>query len=127
MDHAFECVPIDFVAQLHLDGALARSSGKSFAREFSVFVEGDAINFDTPAGAKVHDHVPVQAGLIGVAGFGVACANREVNSASDLFIKEGVARIALNMVIGADGTFAQESASGVGIKHGDEKILALGR
>src|SRR5215203_3736927 len=84
---------------------LARShrSGISLPRELPVLVDLHAVDFDVAALSKVDHHVPVQAAFILVAGLWVAGAQGEVDGAADLFVEERVARVAGDVVVGADG------------------------
>src|SRR5204863_8318024 len=79
---------------------------EAFAGEFAVDVDLDAVDLDVAALAEVDDHVPVEAGLVVVAGLGVAGAQREVAGAADLFVEEGGAGVLLDVVVGADRALA---------------------
>src|SRR5204863_205320 len=47
-------------------------AGETVAGELAVDVDFDAVDLDVAAVPQVDDHVPVEAGLVGVAGLGVA-------------------------------------------------------
>src|SRR5687768_11215916 len=80
--------------------------GPFWSEESPLFRNFLPVNFNVTAFAEIADHVPVQAGFIFVAGFGIASAEREVDGAADFFVEERVAGESLNRVIRADGAFA---------------------
>ena len=87
------------------------------------FQNGVSINFDAATGfPQVANHIPVQAGIVEAAGFGVGGADSGVAGAADFFIEECVLGVLLDVEIGADGDFAQAAGTGVLIQHGDEEI-----
>ena len=92
---------------------------------FSVDIDFCSVDLDISAGTQIDHHVPVQAALIVVAGFGISGSEREVDGAADLFVEEGVAGVLRNAVVGADSAFTEESAAGVGVEHREKKILTL--
>src|SRR5687768_6366794 len=82
---------------------------KPVARELAVDEHLLPVDLRVPAFAQVHDHVPVEAGLVRVAALGVAGAEGEVDRAADLFVEEGVARVAGDAEVGADRALAEEA------------------
>ncbi len=101
-------------------------AGHSFTQEFAVFADFLAVDFDVTPLPEVADHIPVEAGLVGVSGFGVAGAEGEVDGAADFFVEEGVFGEAGDGVVGADGAFAEEAGAGVHVEHGEEEFLVFG-
>src|SRR2546423_162007 len=97
---------------------ISHGSRESLFREASVHDDLGAVDFDHAALAEVHDHVPVQAGLVVVAAFGISGTQGGVAGAADLFVKEGVAGVALYVVVGADGALTEEAASRIHVEHG---------
>src|SRR4051794_21433298 len=93
--------------------ALSCHRWEPFAGKTAVHVDFDSVGFDVAAFSQVYDHVPVEAGLIVVAAFGVSRAQGEMAGAADFFVEEGVAGVALNFVVGADGAFAKRARAGV--------------
>lgn len=81
---------------------------------------------DFSAVAEVADHVPVEAGFVRAAGFGIGGADGGVECAADLFVEEGVFGVFADRVVGADGDLAEGSGAVVLVEHGDEEFFAFG-
>src|SRR5687768_12363924 len=94
---------------------LRRGSGAGVvvAGELAVDIDLRAVDLDVAALSQVHHHVPVQARLVLVSGLGVAGPEGEVDGAADLFVEQRVARVATDLVVGADRALAEETAAGV--------------
>src|SRR4051794_34265783 len=97
------------------------------SRKLSIHVDLLPVDLDVPAGAEVYDHVPVQAGLVLVAGFRVAGTQGEVDGAADLFVEERVLRVAPDLEVGADGALAEFAAAGIHFQHRRQKFQPLAR
>ena len=69
----------------------------------------------------------MEAGLVGAAGLGVGGADGHVDGAADLLVEERVARVALDVVVRAEGELAQEARAGVHVEQRVEEVLALAR
>src|SRR4051812_13650308 len=67
------------------------------AREFAGLEDRLAVGDDFAAGvAQIADHVPVQSGVVGAAGFGISRSECRVAGAADLLIEERVFRVLLD-------------------------------
>src|SRR5688572_7413200 len=85
---------------------ISRTPRPSVTRELPVHVDLHAVDLDVPAAAQVADHVPVQARAVLVPRLGIALAQREMDGAADLFVEEGVFRVARDAVVRADRALA---------------------
>src|SRR5690606_29837495 len=69
----------------------ALKTREAITGEHAILVELLAVDFNVAAVSQVADHVPVQAGLVVVAGFRVTRAQGEVDRPADLFVEECIA------------------------------------
>jgi len=68
-------------------GNICESAWESLSRELPVLADLHPVDLDEAAGAKIDHHVPVQAALVGVAGFWIPGSQREVHRPADLFVE----------------------------------------
>src|SRR5690606_22943905 len=86
-------------------------AGPAGANEAAVAVEDLTVGLDRAARAvlaraQVADHVPVEPGLVGVAGFRITSPHGRVERPTDLLIKERVTREVGDAVVSANGDLA---------------------
>lgn len=65
----------------------------------------------------------MQAGFVGVAGFGVAGADGGMEGAAYFLVEESVFGVFGDGVVGADGDFAEAAGTGVHVEHAEEEVL----
>lgn len=87
--------------------------------ESAVFADELAVDGDLAALAEVADHVPMQAGLVRRAGFGVGGADGRVEGAADLLVEQRVLGILGDRVIASKGQLAKDAGAGVLVEHLD--------
>src|SRR5262249_3046471 len=85
-----------------------------------------AVDLDPAALPEVADQVPVDGRFVGIASFGVTGAHGHVDGAADLFVEQDVAGEASHVEIGAEGEFAQDAGTLVGVEGLAQVILAFG-
>src|SRR6478735_1580200 len=76
--------------------------------------------------ANVADHVPVDGGLVGAAGVGVAGAEGHVDGAPDFLVKQDLLGELGDAEVGAEGEFAETASAQVAIEHRQQVVLILG-
>src|SRR5205814_1483790 len=81
---------MDYLNAIVARGAARSVSRPTIARELAVLVDLYAVDSDRSAVAEIDHHVPVQARLVGIAGFGISGAEGEMNRAADFFVEQRV-------------------------------------
>src|SRR5678815_765881 len=98
--------------------------------ELSVAVEHLAVGFNRAAGTRATlthfaHHVPVKAGLVGVAAFGIPGPHRRMERPADLLIEECVAREIADAVVGPDGNLSERFGARILLEHFHQERLVL--